>query len=60
MTLGDGTTVTKVIPGASHPTIGALKAIFGGSGKISGVPGEFFDLQFVYYDGCYVNTAADV
>lgn len=60
MTLGDGSTVTKVITGASHPTIGALKSIFGGSGKIAGVPGEFYDLQFVYYNGCYVNTAATV
>ena len=40
-----------------HSGSGALKALFGSSGTTAGAPGEFFDLQFVYYDGCYVNSA---
>ena len=49
--------MTKVIPKVNYSLSGILKAVFGGSGTTVGAPGEFFDLQFVYYDGCYVNTA---
>jgi len=49
--------VTKVIADVTHSAHGILKAAFGGSGTIAGAPGGFFDLQFVYYDGCYINTA---
>jgi len=49
--------VTKVIENVTHSAKGILKASFSGSGVTAGAPGELFDLQFVYYDGCYVNTA---
>ncbi|EAR85331.1 hypothetical protein TTHERM_00471040 (macronuclear) [Tetrahymena thermophila SB210] len=60
--LPDGQTkIVKQINQVSHSQAHNLKALIGRSGTtMNPVTGQFYDAQFVYYDGCYQSSTATI